>query len=176
MQCTTRERERVRQERGQTSPAMSTISTVVRFSTCAKRRTLQFFFFSSQMRILQIYPLPPLTEQRSWWYIDYPLNKNWFLLKYSCFKDVSKSFDSISIGRLKAKLQLTFPPANRTLTLIKQIIDKNDYRVLHNGQESEAFKLRNEAPQGDTTPSALFSWFKIERIVMNLNFPTWRTI
>jgi exonuclease III len=81
--------------------------------------------------------------------------KNTKCCLYICFVDLSKAFDSIPIDRLKIKLH-SILPKSKLLSFLIKLLDNKTYRVLHNGEETQAFKLKNGVPQGDSLSPTLF--------------------
>ena len=76
---------------------------------------------------------------------------------FICFVDLSKAFDSIPIERLKMKLRRILPNKSHMLSIICQMLDRKEYQVLYNGQQTVSFKLNRGVPQGDCLSPTLFS-------------------
>ena len=74
---------------------------------------------------------------------------------YICFVDLSKAFDSIPLNRLKTKLSALLPES-KLLSLLIKLLDNKTYKVLHNGEETQKFRLNNGIPQGDSMSPTLF--------------------
>ena len=74
---------------------------------------------------------------------------------YICFVDLSKAFDSIPIDMMKRKLHAILPKSKLLSVLIK-LLDSKTYRILHEGEETPSFKLKNGIPQGDSLSPTLF--------------------
>lgn len=74
---------------------------------------------------------------------------------YICFIDLSKAFDSIPKSILINKLR-NIIPSGKFLSLIENMLYNKRYKVLHNGQESDEFRLTNGIPQGDSLSPTLF--------------------
>ena len=73
--------------------------------------------------------------------------------------DLSKTFDSMPINRIKIKLRKTLPPDSKMLSLIIKILSRKYYKGMHNGDETQPFKSRNGIPQSDSMSPTLFSLY-----------------
>ena len=74
---------------------------------------------------------------------------------YICFLDLSKAFDSVPLNNLKSKLHAILPEGS-LLSLIINLIENKNYRVLYNGEETELYTLTEGVPQGDSMSPTLF--------------------